>query len=77
MRGTIQRWLSKASKRPRRTSVVTLWTNAADADKPGLGRPEPELIALLEGEGDEEGEDREPVAVASGQPEKSAREGAA
>jgi len=56
---TPERWLNGKTARPRRATVARWWTAK-------LGRPEPELIALLEDDGDE--------AAASGPPE---REGAA
>jgi hypothetical protein len=52
--GTVRGWLNGRS-RPSRLKVAALWLNRRDAAVPGLGRPEPELLALLEGEGEEGG----------------------
>lgn len=45
---TPERWLNGTTRNPRRATVAHWWTDT-------LGRPEPELIALLEGDGDEGG----------------------
>ncbi len=57
--GTIRGWLNGRS-RPSRRLVAQLWTSPRDAAAPGLDRPEPELLELLEGDDGADDQEHEP-----------------